>query len=75
MIGEERVFAELNKGAPGAKATSLITGVILNLWLYYRGNIGATILAHAAANATIYVLVVFPDLIDLAKDLDLRFFL
>lgn len=28
VIGEERVFAELNKGAPQAKATSLITGVI-----------------------------------------------
>jgi len=28
VIGEERVFAELKKGAPSAKATSLITGVI-----------------------------------------------
>lgn len=28
VIGEQRVFTELNKGAPGAKATSLITGVI-----------------------------------------------
>ena len=28
VIGEERVFAELMRGAPGAKATSLITGVI-----------------------------------------------
>ena len=28
VIGEQRVFAELNRGAPGAKATSLITGVI-----------------------------------------------
>ena len=28
VIGEERVFAELRRGAPGAKATSLITGVI-----------------------------------------------
>ena len=28
VIGEERVFAELNKGAPGAKASSMITGVI-----------------------------------------------
>jgi maleate isomerase len=28
VIGEERVFAELARGAPGAKATSLITGVI-----------------------------------------------
>ncbi|MFT5505350.1 MAG: maleate isomerase [Gammaproteobacteria bacterium] len=28
VIGEEKVFAELNKGAPKAKATSLITAVI-----------------------------------------------
>jgi maleate isomerase len=28
VIGEERVFAELNRGAPTAQATSLITGVI-----------------------------------------------
>jgi maleate isomerase len=28
VIGEERVFVELNKGAPNAIATSLITGVI-----------------------------------------------
>jgi len=28
VIGEDRVFAELNRGAPNAKATSLITGVI-----------------------------------------------
>ncbi len=28
VIGEERVFAELNRGAPAAKATSLITAVI-----------------------------------------------
>ena len=28
VIGEERVFVELNRGAPKAKATSLITGVI-----------------------------------------------
>lgn len=31
VIGEERVFAELNKGAPNAKATSLISGVIRGL--------------------------------------------
>lgn len=28
VIGEDRVFTELNKGAPAAKATSLVTGVI-----------------------------------------------
>ncbi len=31
IIGEPRVFAELNRGAPGAKATSIITGVIAAL--------------------------------------------
>jgi maleate isomerase len=31
VIGEDRVFAELNQGAPGAVATSLITGVIAAL--------------------------------------------
>ena len=31
VIGEERVFAELNKGAPKAKATSLISGVVRGL--------------------------------------------
>lgn len=31
VAGEERVFAELGKGAPGAVATSLITGVIAAL--------------------------------------------
>ena len=36
VIGETRVFTELNKGAPEAKATSLITGVIRAL-----GAVGA----------------------------------
>lgn len=31
IIGEERVLAELNRGAPNARATSLITGVIRGL--------------------------------------------
>ena len=31
VIGEKRVFAELNKGAPKAKATSLITGAMRGL--------------------------------------------
>ena len=34
------------------------TGVLLNLWLYRRGHIGAPIVAHAAANATIWLVVV-----------------
>jgi CAAX prenyl protease-like protein len=35
------------------------TGVLFNLWLYYRRHIGATIVAHAAANAAIWLMVVF----------------
>lgn len=35
------------------------TGVLFNLWLYRRGHIGATIVAHAAANASIWLVVVF----------------
>jgi CAAX prenyl protease-like protein len=34
------------------------TGVLLNLWLYRRRHIGAVIVAHAAANAAIWLLVV-----------------
>jgi maleate isomerase len=39
VIGEQRVFTELNKGAPGAKATSLITGVIRALNAVYAKRI------------------------------------
>ncbi len=34
------------------------TGILLNLWLYHRRHIGAPIVAHAAANASIWLLVV-----------------
>lgn len=34
------------------------TGVLFNLWLYRRRHIGATIVAHAAANASIWLAVV-----------------
>jgi CAAX prenyl protease-like protein len=34
------------------------TGVLFNLWLYRRRHIGATIVAHAAANASIWLVVV-----------------
>ena len=34
------------------------TGILFNLWLYHRRHIGATIVAHAAANATIWLVVV-----------------
>ena len=33
------------------------TGVLLNLWLYHRRHIGAPIVAHAAANASIWLVV------------------
>jgi len=42
VIGEERVFAELNRGAPGVRATSLISGVIHAL-----KTLGATRIAVA----------------------------
>ncbi len=34
------------------------TGILLNLWLYHRRHIGAPIVAHATANAAIWLLVV-----------------
>jgi len=39
VIGEERVFAELNRGAPNARATSLITGVIRGLRVLNAGKL------------------------------------
>lgn len=45
--------------APWQWIVALPTGVILDLWLYRRGHIGATILAHAVANGTLWALVVF----------------
>jgi CAAX prenyl protease-like protein len=38
---------------------ALPTGVLFNLWLYYRRHLGATILAHAVTNACLWVAVVF----------------
>lgn len=35
-----------------------LAGVLFNLWLYRRRHIGATIVAHAAANAAIWLAVV-----------------
>lgn len=41
---------------------AVVAGVLFNLWLYRRGHLGATIVAHAAANAAIWVAVVLgPD--------------
>jgi len=34
------------------------TGIVLNLWLYRRRHLGSVVLAHAAANATIFAFVV-----------------
>jgi CAAX prenyl protease-like protein len=34
------------------------TGVLLNLWLYRRGQLGSVILAHAVANGAIWAVVV-----------------
>jgi CAAX prenyl protease-like protein len=39
-----------------------VAGAIFNLWLYRRRHLGATIVAHAVANASIWLLVVLgPD--------------
>jgi CAAX protease family protein len=35
-----------------------VAGVLFNLWLYRRRHIGATIVAHAVANASIWLAVV-----------------
>jgi CAAX prenyl protease-like protein len=35
-----------------------VTGVLFNLWLYRRRHIGSTIVAHAAANGSIWLAVV-----------------
>jgi CAAX protease family protein len=37
---------------------AFVTGVVWNLWLYRRRHIGSTIVAHAVANAAIWVAVV-----------------
>jgi CAAX prenyl protease-like protein len=34
------------------------TGIAYNGWLYYRGNIGSTILAHAVTNVSLFFFVV-----------------
>jgi CAAX prenyl protease-like protein len=41
---------------------ALVAGVIFNLWLYRRRHIGAVIVAHAVANASLWLAVVLgPD--------------
>lgn len=37
---------------------ALPTGALLNAWLYWRGHLMACVIAHAAANAAIWTLVV-----------------
>jgi CAAX prenyl protease-like protein len=37
---------------------ALPTGIALNAWLVWRGHLGACVVAHAAANAAIWALVV-----------------
>ena len=38
---------------------ALPTGILFNLWLYARRHLGATILAHAVTNASLWAAVVF----------------
>jgi CAAX prenyl protease-like protein len=44
--------------APWEWWVALPTGVVFNLWLYRRGQLGAVVVAHATANAAIWLLVV-----------------
>ena len=44
--------------APWEWWVALPTGIAFNLWLYRRGHLMACIVAHAAANAAIWMLVV-----------------
>jgi len=43
---------------PWEWGVAFVGGVAFNLWLYRRGHIGAVIVAHAVANAAIWLLVV-----------------
>jgi len=45
--------------APWEWWVALPTGVAFNAWLYWRREIGACVVAHAAANALIWAFVVF----------------
>ena len=36
-----------------------MAGVVFNLWLYRRGHLGAVVIAHAAANGSIWLWVVY----------------
>jgi CAAX prenyl protease-like protein len=43
---------------PWEWGVAAVAGVIFNLWLYRRGHIGSVVVAHAAANASIWLAVV-----------------
>lgn len=52
--------------APWEWLVALPTGILLNLWLYRRGHLGAPLLAHAVANASIAAAVLLgPDALEL----------
>ncbi len=44
--------------APWEWWVALPTGIALNAWLHWRGQLGACVVAHATANAAIWALVV-----------------
>ena len=57
---------------------AFVAGVIYNLWLYRRKNIGALILTHAVTNAALFALVVWgPEAVSgwMGEKLDLWYFL
>lgn len=43
---------------PWEFGVAFVAGVLFNLWLYHRRHLGAVIVAHAAANAAIWLAVV-----------------
>ncbi len=45
--------------APWEWWVALPSGIAFNAWLYWRGHLAACVVAHAAANAAIWALVVF----------------
>ena len=45
--------------APWEWWVALPTGIALNAWLYWRGKLMACVVAHASANAAIWMFVVF----------------
>ena len=57
-LPRHRRLVHLHPRVLGVAASPLVAGVIFNLWLYRRRHLGAVIVAHAAANASLWLAVV-----------------